>query len=175
MRAFIALELPDEFRGEVAAVSRLLAQQCPGHFMPYENFHVTLAFLGEIDEAQSSLAVAALESACAGVAPVTLVSNGLGKFGRSSDATLWLGLEQTPALEHLATSVRNSLAARDLTYDEKPFRAHITLGRRVRLPRGPLPDLPFPEPAQATRVTLFKSTLDSTGATYKPLHSVELH
>lgn len=174
MRVFIALELPDEFRGEVAAVSRTLAQRCRGRFVPYQNLHVTLAFLGEVGEAQSREAIAALEEACAGAGPVPLEPDGLGKFGRSSDATLWLGLHQTPQLDELAERVRGSLTSHGLPYDQKTFLAHITLARRVRLPRKVLPELPFPQPAEARRVTLFKSTLDSTGATYKPLHTVTL-
>lgn len=174
MRTFIALELPDEFRGEVAAVSRILAQCCQGHFLPYENLHLTLAFLGDIDEAESSLAIAALEEACRGMGPVPLESDGLGKFGRPRDATLWLGLRQGPELMGLASDVREQLSARGLAFDGKPFLPHITLARRVRLPRGELPDLPFPQPDEATAVTLFKSMLNGSGATYKTLHTVEL-
>lgn len=174
MRAFIALELPDEFRGEVAAVSRILAQSCQGRFLPYENLHVTLAFLGDIGEAESSVAIATLEEACSGVAPIPLDPEGLGKFGRRSDCTLWMGLRESDGLGSLAARVRECLGVRGISYDVKPFRAHVTLARRVRLPSGDLPELPFPRPQKASRVTLFRSLLDSSGATYKPLHTVEL-
>ena len=174
MRTFIALELPDVFADEVAAMGRRLARSCEGRFVRRETYHVTLAFLGEIDEATSRDAVGALEEACAGRGPVPLRSEGLGKFGRPRDATLWLGLETAPELVSLATSVRECLAARGVTFEEKPFRPHVTLGRRVRLPHGDLPVLEFPESSQATRVTLFKSILEPDGARYKPLHTVAL-
>lgn len=209
MRTFIALELPTDFRSEVAALSRILARTCKGHFLPYENLHVTLAFLGEIDEAEAATVVSVMNQVCnkrlevstnmpmatmrvkdvdpnspevgkqcdqfrRNLLPVELIPAGLGKFGRSSDATLWMGLKQTPELDVLAARLRDGLASHTIDFDEKPFLAHITLGRRVRLPKGELPDLPFPTPARATNVTLFKSTLSSAGATYKPLYTVEL-
>ena len=120
MRTFIALEVPDVFRAEVAALARRLALACAGRFMAYESYHVTLAFLGDVGEAESALAVAALEAACAGAdaAPVELRPDGLGKFGRPQDATLWLGLAPDPALLALAARVRGELAARGLAFDD---------------------------------------------------------
>lgn len=174
MRVFAALQLPSRFRSEAAAVSRILAQWCPGHYVPYENLHVTLAFLGEVGEAESSSAVDALEEACRGMVTVPLEPDGLGKFGRPRDATLWLGLRRGPELMGLAAEVRERLSARGLAFDDKPFLPHVTLARRVRLPRGDLPGLPFPQPDEATAVTLFKSVLGSSGATYKELHTVRL-
>ena len=174
MRTFIALELPEAFADEVAAMGRRLALCCEGRFVRRETYHVTLAFLGEIDEAASHDAVGALEEACAGRGPVPLRCEGLGKFGRPHDATLWLGLEATSELVGLATSVRERLAARNVAFEDKPFRPHVTLGRRVRLPRAELPSLAFPLPDEAMRVTLFKSILEPDGARYKPLHTVEL-
>lgn len=174
MRAFIALELPSRFEDETAALSRRLAEVVDGRFMVRATFHVTLAFLGEIDEADARGAVAALDAACASAAPVELRPDGLGTFGRSRDATLWLGLARVPELMGLADAVREELRARDLSFDAKAFRPHITLARRARIPHGSLPQLVFPQPQLAHRVTLFKSILDSSGATYKPLYTVEL-
>ena len=137
-------------------------------------YHLTLAFLGDIDDAEASRAMDALDAACAGSASVLLASDSLGKFGRPTDATLWLGIASDPALATLAERVREELAARDVPFDPKPFRPHITLGRRMRIPKKPLPLLAFPLPAQAQTVTLFKSTLSRDGAEYKPLYTVEL-
>lgn len=174
MRTFIALELPEAFADEIAGMARRLALSCEGRFVSRETYHVTLAFLGEIDEAISHDAVAALDEACAGRGPVPLRSEGLGKFGRPHDATLWLGLAATPGLTELAASVRGCLAARGVAFEDKPFCPHVTLGRRVRLPRADLPQLAFPRPDRAVRATLFKSILEPEGARYKPLHTVSL-
>ncbi|MDO4429293.1 MAG: RNA 2',3'-cyclic phosphodiesterase [Atopobiaceae bacterium] len=174
MRAFIALELPGAFADEVAVLSRRLAAVCEGRFVAEGNHHLTLAFLGEVDEAGVRAAMDALEAACAGVGPVELAAEGLGTFGRGRAATLWLGIRRSEELGLLARRVREELAARGLVYDEKDFLPHVTLARRARVPRGELGDLAFPLPDEARDVTLFRSILESDGARYKPLHSVEL-
>lgn len=176
MRAFIALELPPRFADEVAEIARQLALTVDGRFMPRENHHLTLAFLGDICEAGASTAVAVVEKACAQAdGPIPLRCVGLGSFGKPSDATLWLGVDADPALLDLVQSVRSGLDATGITYDTKPFKPHITLARRTRLPRGTsLPALPFPNTDRADTVTLFKSTLSSEGACYKPLFSAVL-
>ena len=174
MRAFIALELPEAFADEVAALSRALAEVCAGRFVSPENHHLTLAFLGEVNEAEARLAMDALDAACAGVGPVRLAATGLGTFGRARDATLWLGIEKDPQLMSLAARVREELAARSLSYDEKDFLPHVTLARRARLPRGGLGELAFPLPDEGVRVTLFRSILEPDGARYKSLYTVEL-
>lgn len=179
MRTFVALELPVEFVGEVAAIARRLGPVVGGRLVPPENYHVTLAFLDELDEAGVRLAIEAVEAACAGSALVDVVApelraDGLGKFGKPGNATLWLGIEPTPELMALASAVREQLRERGVAYDDKPFRPHVTLVRHARLPKGPLPSLAFPLPARAHDVTVFKSTLMPGGAVYKPLHMVEL-
>ena len=163
MRAFIALELPTDFADDVAAMARRLSASLDGRFLDRSTYHLTLAFLGDIDDAEASRAMDALDAACAGSTSVSLASDSLGKFGRPADATLWPGIASDPALATLAERVREELAARD-----------ITLGRRVHISKKPLPPLAFPLPAQVQTVTLFKSTLSRDGAEYKPLYTVEL-
>lgn len=174
MRAFIALELPHTFADETAGLARQLSSVVKGRFSPRENYHLTLAFLGEIGEAQARDAVAALDAACAEVGPVELRPEGLGHFGRPSDATLWLGIAPSSELVGLCERVRGELTSAAISFDDKPFRPHITLARRARLPRGSMPKLVFPLPAEASCVTLFKSTLTQDGPIYKELYAVEL-
>ena len=174
MRAFVALELPEAFADELAGLSLALASTCEGRFVQEGSHHLTLAFLGEVGEAEARLAMDALDAACAGASPVGLVAEGLGTFGRGHNVTLWLGVRRTDELADLAARVRNELADRSLPYDEKGFLPHVTLARRARLPRAALEGLAFPQPDEATRVTLFRSILEPDGARYKPLYSVGL-
>lgn len=174
MRAFIALPLPEDFATDVAALARRLSAELEGRFLPRENRHLTLAFLGDIDEREVVAAAEALDAACAGADAIPLRSDGLGKFGRASDATLWLGIAADPALANLAARLRDELNARNVPFDGKPFKPHVTLARRARIPKRDLPPLVFPRDDLASSVVLFKSTLDRTGAAYKPLHTTEL-
>lgn len=183
MRTFIALELPHEVVCDIADAARTLAGVLKGsvkrrgrgpRFMPRENYHITLAFLGELDECGVRAAMEAVDEACAGRAPFMLTCDGLGTFGRPSDATLWMGVRCTEALEAFAKDLRCALAEHWVAYDEKPFRPHITMATHVRFERGALPQLTFPREATCSRVTLFKSELTPEGAIYKPLYTVDL-
>ena len=174
MRAFIALELPAEFADDAAALARRLSASLEGRFLDRDTYHLTLAFLGDIDDGEAGRAMDALDAVCAVAGPIVLAPDGLGKFGRPADATLWLGIAPAPPLMALAERLRDELAARAVPFDPKPFRPHVTLARRLRIPKKPLPDLAFPLPAEARAVTLFKSTLSRDGAAYKPLYTREL-
>lgn len=174
MRTFIALELPSGFADETAACARVLSGAVEGRFVPKENYHLTLAFLGDADDATVRRAMEALDEVAAEVVPPLLVPEGLGRFGRPTDATLWMGLTEGEGLIGLAALVRERLRDQCVAFDGKAFKPHITLARRARLPKGPLPPLCFPMPARAEAVTLFKSTLDRDGAIYKPLYTVRL-
>lgn len=174
MRVFIALELPEHFMWETAALARQLGERMVGRFVEPQNYHITLAFLGNVDERGVQAAADALDAACANRAPVPLRCDGLSKFGNADDATFWLGIERNEKLDGLASAVRDELSAREVAFDQKPFKPHITLARRATIPKGALPPLPFPEPDCANAATLFKSELDPDGAIYTPLHTVIL-
>lgn len=175
MRTFIALDLPRNFADETAALARALSDHVDGRFMKPESYHLTLAFLGDVDEHDLSLAIAATEHACSMLTDsIELVCSGLGTFGRKNDATLWMGLADTPPLMQLAKCVREELDTRGVAFDKKAFKPHITLARRARLSRSELPPLPFPRNELTASVTVYKSTLSSEGAAYKPLHTIEL-
>lgn len=148
MRAFIALNYPADFADDTAAAARRLSASLEGRFLDRSTYHLTLAFLGDIDDAEASRAMDALDVACAGSAPVSLAPDGLGKFGRPpTRRSGWAWRPTGPS--GLAERVREELTARDVPFDPKPFRPHITLGRRVRIPKKPLPPLAFPLPAHA--------------------------
>lgn len=79
MRAFIALELPADFADDTAAAARRLSASLEGRFLDRSTYHLTLVFLGDIDDAEASRAMDALDVACAGSAPVSLAPRRPGK------------------------------------------------------------------------------------------------
>ena len=173
MRTFIALVLPEEMALETAALSRQLARVLDARITPPENHHLTLAFLGEVDEYGAEAAIAAMDEAVAGRPPVLLEPRGLATFGRGKDKTLVLELAGNPEIATLASSLRERLAQHWVAFDEKPFRPHVTLARKARLPED-LGLIALPEAAWASRIALFKSTLTPDGPIYKELYVAEL-
>lgn len=98
MRTFVALELPEQFKDETAGVARQLSAVIDARYTPRENYHITLAFLDETSEAQVRDAIGALEAAASAISPIPLLPDGIGKFGKSHNATLWLGIAKVPEI-----------------------------------------------------------------------------
>jgi len=174
MRTFVALEIPDWYAGEVADFVRSFGPTVEGRFTPPENYHVTLAFLGNTPEPAVRQVMDVLDELVRIATPATLTPEGLGTFGRPHDCTLWLGFQRTDELDDLAHDLRERLGVRGIPFDRKPFVPHLTLARRVQLPEGALPATGFPGRCRTARVTLYKSTLQPEGAAYQPLYTVEL-
>lgn len=174
MRAFIALDIPSKCTNEIAVLSKQLSSKISGRFMKRETFHVTLAFLGDITDSQASDVIKIMDSVIPYSQKITLNPTGLGKFGKPTDATLFLELQLTDELNSLVSTLRNKLQQNAIYFDQKKFRPHITLARRASIPKQAMPQLYFPEQSRAETVTLYKSTLTQQGAQYKALYSLDL-
>lgn len=175
MRTFIALKLPSDFITSISQIERDLSTSIRGNFVPENSLHLTLAFMGELKtNAQVSATQAALELATRNFAPISLHPEGLGIFGRPSDATLWMGISPTPALMHLAKNIRTELTIKGLPYDQVQFKPHITIACHAHVEPQQIKDYPMPDTVRATNVTIYRSDLLPHGAQYTPLHSVTL-
>lgn len=99
-------------------------------------WHVTLAFLGDVEDDRLGLAIGALDAAAASVAaPASIRIAGGGTFGRGRFTTAWAGFTGGD-LEPSAVAARRALKRARLPYDRKPFRAHLTIARPGdRVPR----------------------------------------
>lgn len=171
MRLFIAAELPEAVLEALAETSGLLRGCIRGRYVSSDSFHITLAFLGDVEGSRVDTVIDALDRGCAGFAPFDISLGDLGSFGKRSKATLWQGLQDAGDLPAIAQSVRASLNTAGIAFDGKAFRAHITLMRAADLREGALPT---PALAQGTveRITLFRSDLSGSRPVYDPLHVV---
>jgi RNA 2',3'-cyclic 3'-phosphodiesterase len=122
VRTFVAVRPP------AAAVDDLRAVLPSGPSAP-ERWHITLAFLGEV--ADPAALVPALAAVCGRHRPLELRLAGSGAFGHGGP--VWVGVEGDLApLSSLANDVAQ--ACRDLGVDveRRPYRPHLTVGRRGR-------------------------------------------
>jgi RNA 2',3'-cyclic 3'-phosphodiesterase len=172
-RLFLAVELPEPVRREIARATRTDAGRStlPARPVPPENWHITLRFLGDADDAQSQ----ALADALAGVgsrAPVAVRLDRWGAFPRPARASVvWLGASHgSPELTALAADTEAAAVRAGFDPDHRPFRAHVTIAR-LRAPgdvRGVLDALPGVSIAFTVReVTLFRSHLGSGPPRYE--------
>ena len=120
MRLFVAVRPPAE------AIEHLGAA-LPRWPSEPERWHVTLAFLGEV--ADPACVADRLRSAVPAVASFPLALRGSGTFGRG--AVVWVGLNgDVPALRSLAGAVVRACLAAGVEVDDRPFRPHLTVGRK---------------------------------------------
>jgi 2'-5' RNA ligase len=180
VRAFIALELSSELRERLAAIQhdlrRLDPQAARLSFPRVDGIHLTLAFLGDIDEALVADLHVTLGAALDGCQPFMIELRGCGAFpdfGRPR--VLWAGVARNEALSDLAARVRAGLRTCGLALDDKPFKPHLTLARVKTSQPGILGACLKPHLSESfgrmrvARVLLFQSTLDPGGAIYSPL------
>ena len=164
MRLFVAIELSPALRGALTELQAALRREnVRGSYTPAENLHLTLAFLGEVPEAEPVLE--AMETV--DFAPFPLRLEGVGCFGD----LFWAGVTESEALAACARRLRRALAEAGLPYDRKRFSPHITLLRRAVF-REPPALSPAPEEMLVTRLTLLRSDRAKRGMIYTPLGSV---
>jgi 2'-5' RNA ligase len=131
-RTFIAIELSDEVRAGLRRELAHLRQAQPAiHWVDAASLHVTLAFLGELDDERLAEATAAAEEAARAHRPVRIAVEGLGTFGKEwTPRVVWAGIGgQQNRLMALQAAVASALEARGFPREERPFSPHLTLAR----------------------------------------------
>ena len=183
-RLFVAAWLSEGARREAQAMlERLREHEGSVRWVPPENLHVTLAFLGDVEETRVPDLVERLARALDGTEPFAMRLGRLGAFPPRGDVrVVWVGLEEgTKELAALASRIERTLVAGAyLAPSDRPFTAHVTLGR----PKGArgfgrlrelLDSLAFVSNAQRLEeVTLAESRLTPRGATYEVIARVRL-
>jgi 2'-5' RNA ligase len=179
-RTFLALELPETIKAVLRRRIEGLAHALPDvRFVDVAGLHLTLAFLGELDNAQLAAATEAAEEAASAHAPITLRLARLGTFGSArSPRVIWVGLAgEVAQLGALQSTLADALAARGFPREARPFAPHLTLARikkplsddllaaLARLQGEPAPDAAW----QADALSVMKSELLRPAALYTAL------
>lgn len=170
VRLFVAIDLPEDVRDRLAG----LCNGLPGaRWVPPENMHVTLRFIGEVPDGDLPDIGDALDRVRAPAFPISLA--GVGYFGsRRRVHALWAGVEKSPTLVDLQRKTESALQRAGLPPEERKFMPHVTLARLkdVKTERlGPwieARNLFRAPPTIVTRFVLFSSFLSADGAIYQP-------
>ncbi|MEU9233697.1 RNA 2',3'-cyclic phosphodiesterase [Streptomyces subrutilus] len=131
VRIFIALAPPDDAKEELARELRPAYDAYPRmRWNRIEDWHITLAFLGELPVATVPLLRPPLAALAAGRRPVRLALHGGGHF---EDRVLWSGIGgDLDGLHSLATEVRAVVKECGVPFEDRPLRPHLTLARSRR-------------------------------------------
>lgn len=124
MRLFVAIQLSEEMKKAITGTLHDLKKKgVAGSYVPVQNLHLTLAFIGETDNP------GAVKDALKNISvrPFKLTLSDMGNFGD----TIWIGIKGNQGLSQTAKAVRDALDAAGIDYDRKKFTPHITLIRKA--------------------------------------------
>jgi 2'-5' RNA ligase len=183
-RMFVALDLPDVVRGEIARWGEEALADPALRPVKAESLHITLAFLGLTPEQEVERIVAAMGES-AGPAPLVELLDPEPRPSRGRPRLFALPAI-SPGAELIQARLSELLVAARLHEPEKrPFWPHVTVARvrpegrgsrrpmRVERPQKKLPD-GLGEAFLGVRMTLYRSVLQPQGSRYVPLAQVEL-
>ena len=148
MRLFVAITLSDEMKKTVTGTLHSLKKAgVKGSYVPSQNLHLTLAFIGEVKD--SSAVKEALQTVK--LKPFRLSLSEMGTFGD----LLWVGLKGNQGLSAAVKDVRGALDAAGIDYDKKKFVPHITIIRKMN---GSWKSVPAPKcEMMVKKISLMKS------------------
>lgn len=188
LRAFIAIELPDEIRKGLVELRKEL-QRDEHRFVKWvdpEAIHLTLKFLGNVPAGRVTEIARAIEVATKATAPFELEVSGLGVFPHLRQVrVLWVGIGgDVDRLKELQRGIDTELAALGFAREDRPFVPHLTLAR-VRQGASPSERRSLGElvrtavfddryEAKVETVSLMRSELTPAGAIYSRLVEVRL-
>ncbi|MHB0945709.1 MAG: RNA 2',3'-cyclic phosphodiesterase [Sedimentisphaerales bacterium] len=133
MRLFIAIDIDDTVKSAVVKLQSQLKQGLRNgnglKWVPPEQMHLTLKFLGEVDNGRIDEIGEAIKTACFEKKAFEFELSAVGTFGRPTKV-LWLGSEkQSSELIALAESVEQAMQELGFEKENRPFSAHLTLAR----------------------------------------------
>ncbi len=183
VRAFIAIDLPDILRERLRSLAADLQprfEELPIRWVPVDNIHLTLRFLGDVSPSNLALIEDILHNECAAAAPFELHVEGLGLFPNARrPRVIWVGVDGGEQLPQLQQRLEAGVVRLGYPAEQRAFSPHLTLGRVQRSAntrqQRQVADIigqhqvGLLETAAVNEVALFKSELNPDGAVYTKL------
>ena len=185
MRTFIAVELPDEVRKNIALLINELKEVggTAVKWVEEKNLHITLKFLGWVEDRKVDNLIELVTGAAAGTESFKAKFEGTGTFPPGkSPRVIWIGTsEGGDKLKKLADSLEENLSKAGYRSEEREFSSHITIGRvkdnkgvdKLVEKMGKIKDPKFGE-AVIGSVNIMKSTTTPKGPVYEKIKEVKL-
>lgn len=132
MRIFISFNLPKKIKSEVSKIQDYLKKTgLEAKWVKPENTHLTIAFLGSINPEQITVVKEIVNKVNQRLNPIKLTLSEISAFPNVSRArVIFVGLSgQIETLNKIAKEAQEELKRKNIWFDEKPFVAHLTLGR----------------------------------------------
>lgn len=178
VRCFLAIELSDTLKNEACRfVKKIQARYSAFRFIPPDNWHLTLHFLGQVEAEKIEELSSRVSRALENVEPFSIFLEGFGVFPNwHQPRILWIGVSgDIPQLSVLKKQLDQVLQKMHFEIEARLFHPHITVARsKTRVPRLSLdlnPQFKSCAVDQVRHVVLFKSTLSPQGTQYAPVRT----
>ncbi|MDQ1407781.1 MAG: 2,3-cyclic 3-phosphodiesterase [Acidobacteriaceae bacterium] len=126
MRLFVALEIPPAIRENLAAIRENFSSIGPKlRWVPTENLHVTLKFIGSVPAEKLEAIIDALRRVRA---DKSVKLDFIG-YGGIAAGVYWATIEPCPALEKLAADIDRCLEPLGIAKENRAFHPHVTVAR----------------------------------------------
>lgn len=176
-RIFIAIKIDPEplFISMNSTLRSLLANEKINWVDP-ANLHITLAFLGDIEDERITMTSIILKKICTDFREFRFILRGSGIFKNYNDPrVIWCGIDQSEEIITLNDKIMTGLIDAGFKFEERQFKPHITIGR-IKMIRNKELLKEAVEKFQSTfkqevfvrEVILFESILKPSGPVYKP-------
>lgn len=180
MRTFIAVDFNKDIKNAIKNLQdRLRVHASRGRWKYVDNFHLTLKFLGEIDERKADEVGAQLEEISQKNSRFVLNITEIGRFqGYDSIRVLWLGLGgDLNELSRLQADVEDGMYAIGFAKEKRPYVPHITIAQDISFSTGfdeirkMASEIVFPS-IPVDKILLFKSEQVGRKRIYTPLQEI---
>ncbi|MBN7772364.1 RNA 2',3'-cyclic phosphodiesterase [Clostridium aminobutyricum] len=172
MRLFIAINFEKSVIDEIIAIQNQLRNQAvKGNFTREENLHLTLVFLGAIEEKKIDLIERAMNEIT--IPSFDLIFNKMGHFSRDAGDIWWIGAEENQFLFDMQKKLSAYLSKLGFSIERRGFKPHLTLGREVILREKPLISLSKIS-SRVSKIYLMKSERINGKLTYTAIYTKEL-
>jgi len=179
IRSFIAIELLLPVQTRIEDIQRKLKSSASDvRWVKTESIHLTLKFLGTIEEERIPEITGSIEQCCTASVPFTLTIRTLGVFpNEKNPRVIWIGAEEsTGTLTRLQQWLEKKLSLIGFKEEKRAFSPHLTLGR-VKSPKGKKELMQKIAEhknyacgtLEAQEICLFKSDLTPSGAVHTKL------
>lgn len=188
IRAFIAIDLPGDLQRRLDQVSDIVRgciDRPVVRWVPAANLHLTLKFLGDVSVSNLNLLKEVLTAVALDHKGFEFGVGGLGAFPSSRrPRVIWVGIEAPGELSNIQIALESRLARLGYAPEERPFSAHLTLGRvaRTAVPQDvqrisqclQTTKIGYLGSVRVHQIHLYRSDLDANGAEYTCLYSASL-
>lgn len=184
MRCFIAIPLTTDTHQELSQIqSQLKETEADVGWVKTDNIHLTLKFLGEIEEQKIKTISKELKELTNKYTSFETCMGKLGTFPSiSNPKVIWIGINKNEdKITNLQKGIEDVITPLGFEKETRPFHPHLTLGRvrgkkNIQKLVDKLKSLPLPQfkPIMVDRIILFQSILKPTGAEYTALDEFPL-